>query len=83
MRDAAGRAVSAGKGSGNPDSYWSRPGRPGEILVSDGGEFIWWSRGREPVATPVEPTLPPPRAAMARVSSPVDANGSPVREEAS
>lgn len=70
--------MSAGKGSGNPDSYWSRPGRPGEILVSDGGEFIWWSRGRERVAAPVEPTLPPPRVAMA----PVDANGSPVREEA-
>jgi hypothetical protein len=41
------------------------------------------SCGREPVAAPVEPTLPPPRIAMARVSSPVDANGSPVREEAS
>ena len=74
--------MSAGKGSGNPESYKSRQGRPGEILVSDGGEFIWWSRGREPVAAPVEPTLPPPRVVMARVSSPVDANGSPVREEA-
>lgn len=71
--------MSASNGN-NPDSYKSRQGRPGEYLVSDGGAFIWWAQAQEPAAVIVGPANV---VAMARLSSPVDANGSPVREEAS
>ena len=69
--------------SRNPDAYKSRHGRAGEYLVNDGREWVWCASPYTFATAIVAAPPSQPVVAMARVSSPVDANGSPVREDAS